>query len=454
MEGIPMILSPFVVFLLVSLFCSILIVRFFKYDLRFDRTIDPEYYAQFPGINRATSTVKQLMRYFVLAILLTFLSIYAWNHFSETTGWAPLQTVDLTSFKWSSIIKLQSFWYVACGVVALVALMDILRCLVSPIRVDLTRRWGHWDAFISYKSEDIEVASRIANQLLASGLKVWFGEYQVLLQNYDQFQEAIDFGIDHCDWGIALTNDRYTQSPYCCTEISRLLERLPSQHILEIMIPKEEVLPHQKFQTLASCPAYVGADLPGIFAFISMQTGWQIHPLTPKVVNPTPYSYEFLCMGHSATLDTRDWEISEHGRVTNGTTDLVAFNYLHRRDEYRILVNVVCGPEYAREGQRQNQTSDDRQMYALLRAHAQKHLARLKAQIHGLHLVFHDGLSQFALTYRMHGYWSRKYSIVIPNPTTQKMAEFVFTFGFIGSFEQYCLNVHVMDHLVQTLQWN
>ena len=32
------------------------------------------------------------------------------------------------------------------------------------------------------------------------------------------------------------------------------------------------------------------------------------------------------------------------------------------------------------------------------------------------------------------GYWSRKVSIVIPNPVTKQMAEFVFTFGFHLTF--------------------
>jgi len=454
MEGNPMALSPFVIFLLASLLCSIITVRLFKYDLRFDRTIDPEYYAQFPGINRATSVVKQFMRYFVLTFILTFLAIYAWNHFAETTGWTPLQPLELTPFKWSTIIRLKDFWYMACAVLAFFTIIDIVRCLVSPVRTDLTGRWGHWDVFISYKSEDVEFARQVADQLLASGIKVWFGEYQVLLQNYDQFQQAIDFGIDNCDWGIALTNDRYTHSPYCCAEITHLLQHLPPQHILEIMVPAQEQLPHQKFQALADCPAYIGTDLPGMLAFIAQHTGWQIQPLLPEVVASQPRLHEFMVLGRPATLDARDWELSESGRVLDGTTDLIAFNYFPRRDQYHMLVNVVCGREYAREGQRQNQTSDDRQMYALLRAHAQKHLATLKAQIYGLHLVFHDQLSQFALTYRMRGYWSRKYSIIIPNPVTGQMAEFVFTFGFLGTFEQYCSNTHIMDHFVQTLQWS
>lgn len=44
-----------------------------------------------------------------------------------------------------------------------------------------------YDAFITYKSEDADLVRNVADQLIASGIRVWFAEYQVLLQNYDQF---------------------------------------------------------------------------------------------------------------------------------------------------------------------------------------------------------------------------------------------------------------------------
>ncbi len=438
------------------------------YDLRFDPSIDPEYYSRYPGINRAVSVFKLLIKYFVLSTFLTLLAVTLWNYMEGSTGW-PLIPIE-AEFKWSTFTKLGTFWYVASGLLALLIFWDFLRCLVSPIRVqpgDLSGQVplsegeqlpidaaGHWDVFISYKSEDVEIARRVANQLMASGLKVWFAEYQVLLQNYDQFQEAINHGIDNSDWGIALTNNRYAESVYCSIEISRLLERLPPQNILEIMIPEKEELPHRKFKGLAQGPSHVGADLTEILAYISKHTGWQIQLPVPVVVESEPRPFEFLCMGRSATLDIRDWKVSKRGRVIDGSTNLVAFEYLPRCGQYRIFANVVCGPELAREGQRQYQASDDRKMYEFLMTHAKKHLKRLGAKIFGLHLVYHNQLSQLALTYRMHGYWTRKYSLVFPNQTTSQNAEFVFTFGFKGSFNEYCLNVHNMDHFVQTLKWN
>jgi hypothetical protein len=116
-------------------------------------------------------------------------------------------------------------------------------------------------------------------------------------------------------------------------------------------------------------------------------------------------------------------------------------------------VNLHAGPEKSISGQRQIQKIDDREMYNYLLEYAPKHLNVLKAQIKGVHLLFHKGLSQMVLTYRMEHYWTRKYSIIIPNPVTKEAGEFVFTFGFVGNFEEFCLYTSIMDEFVKSLEW-
>ena len=37
----------------------------------------------------------------------------------------------------------------------------------------------HYDVFISYKSEDIDVVRPVVDQLIAAGLTVWFAEYRI-----------------------------------------------------------------------------------------------------------------------------------------------------------------------------------------------------------------------------------------------------------------------------------
>ena len=53
----------------------------------------------------------------------------------------------------------------------------------------------------------------------------------------------------------------------------------------------------------------------------------------------------------------------------------------------------------------------------------------------------------------MHEYWARKYSVVLPDSSGRNLIEFVFTFGFGGSFDEYCRHARLMDGLVTTLEW-
>lgn len=464
-----MVIPGWLIFILACLVVSVVLIIIFKYDLRFDPTIDPTYYADFPAINKTISIVKMIPRLIAISTLLAWIVSLIYNAVAGKLGWTNFPNLTMESFKKFAFIHHDVFWTVAAGAAGFIGVWDMILCARVPIQHELkkssasgrTRRvkddtprddQNHWDVFISYKSEDVNLARRIANQLIASGLQVWFNEYRVLLQNFDQFQDAIDFGIAHSDWAICLTNNRYIGSPYCRIEMEQLLDRLPSDNILEIMIPKED-LPHQKYQALDNCPSFVGSDLHDILSFIQYQTSWPIKPLLPEIVETDHRTHVSACMLRDVILDITDWRVTESGKEIMGTTDLLAMEYLPRKDKYSLHVNLVCGQEYARQGNRLGQAIDDRQMFNLLRRHAEKHTSRLRAKVHGLHLIFHEGLSQFAITYRMFGYWTRKYSVVFPNPVTNQNAEFVFTFGFNGSYKEYCENVFIMDRLVESLQW-
>ncbi len=62
--------------------------------------------------------------------------------------------------------------------------------------------------FISYKSHNADVAREVADALLANGVNVWFAEYQVLFGNYDDFQKAVNEGIDRASHALLFTNNR------------------------------------------------------------------------------------------------------------------------------------------------------------------------------------------------------------------------------------------------------
>ena len=58
-----------------------------------------------------------------------------------------------------------------------------------------------------------------------------------------------------------------------------------------------------------------------------------------------------------------------------------------------------------------------------------------------------------AVTYRPRGSWRRKYSVILPNPDGGPAAEFMFTFGFLGSFRGLCRMTPVIERMVRSLEW-
>ena len=317
---------------------------------------------------------------------------------------------------------------------------------------------GH-EAFVSYKSDDVQLAREITDQLIASGRRVWFAEYQILLQARDQFQEAILRGIRRSAVGLAITNDRYAESEYCRLEMHDLLERCGPERVLEIKVPAEDG-PHRQFPGLEASPQATAADLNDALSFVNAELGWEVElPPSNGAAAAGPKEIRAVCMGYVYRLDISGWEVLEAGleQLPDGTEKgPVLRRGLDGGGE--VHVNVYAGPETATAARSQDRDADDREMYNELLDYLPRHVGRLSAKVQGVHLMFHKGLSQMAVTYRMPrrygGYWTRKHSVVIPGPHGNEPAEFVFTFGFSGPFREYCRHAHLMDELVRTVEWD
>ena len=315
----------------------------------------------------------------------------------------------------------------------------------------IKKRPSKFDIFISYKSQDVEIVRQVVDILIASGLKVWYAEYQILLQDRNKFEQAIENGINQSSFGIAFTNNRYIKSRYCRLELKKLLKQLGPKNILEVKIPDEN-LPHHHYPELSQSPGYEAQRRDDMLNFISDNTGFAVVPRNNSMVGPREDNlHEAVCLGRPFTLNMTCWELTKIGRSDEYcSAQGLEFKFQSR---YSLFVNLYARPEISHSGQRHNQDINDREMYNYLLKYAPKHLGRLDANIKGVHLLFHENLSQMALTYWLKHYWTRKYSIIIPNPVTKEMAEFLFTFGFIGRFEEFCLYTSVMDKFVKSLVW-
>lgn len=107
-----------------------------------------------------------------------------------------------------------------------------------------------FDLFLSYRSTNVSVARRMADELLASGVNVWFAEYFILLEDRDNWQRAVNKGIRSSDYGLVLTNNDWAKSEYTRHELVEMQNTYgveAKKKIIEVKIPEE----------LWECPTHV-----------------------------------------------------------------------------------------------------------------------------------------------------------------------------------------------------
>lgn len=303
-----------------------------------------------------------------------------------------------------------------------------------------------WDVFISYKSENVEIARLLADRLIASGRRVWFAEYQILLAARDRFQEAIDQGVDSSRYAIALTNDLYAGSEHCRHEMTRLIAKCGPERIIDIQAPAEPAI-RQSFPALQNSRAFEYAgDVEGVLGVVGDVTGWRILAGAdpPRAISPHIHNGE--CLGIPYTIDVTGWALVDPSFQGGGPC--------YGLKQHRLLWNLQTGEEtnpalYDARRRWTKTRINDRALYDEMCEFARGHLDTPV----GVHLYFLDGFSHFAATYQKGKYWKRRYSLMLVEPETYKAAEFLFTFQFEGAFEEYCRIVAIMDAVVRSLNW-
>lgn len=360
--------------------------------------------------------------------------------------------------------------------------------IVDPVMINLTEQKKReseykdsvfdnserkYDIFISYKTNNSDFVRQITEQLIASGIKVWFFEYKMLLEAWGKFnprkweglEAKLEAEIKKCLSGLAFTNNHYAESYWCRLEMSKLLAPAcgpGTDKVMEIQIsgPVESV--NEEFKELQSQVKHSRIlDNPNnIFSFISEITKLKIHNVSIEEPERIPHVFEGKCMGKTYQLDTSEWQVVKYGVASVGLGNVEGPHFRRNMGDDRLEVNLYFGPELSRKAIRESE--DDREMYSQLIEYASHHLENLRSElhvtpkVHGVHLVHVGGYAQIALTYWMHGYWTRKYSVIIFHSESGDAVEFVFTFGILGSsssFQQFCRYGYIMDNLVKSLKW-
>jgi len=421
---------------------SLILVTVFKYDKKTDRrenSVATDYFLLYPWMKTPVSIIKLMFKYSILTLILLTISVLIWNGIMTRYGYPRLPTF-LEKHSTYNLMKINYGQYMIYGWLILLVTKDIIRCLKKKV----------YDFFISYKSKNVDVARKLCDQMIASGLRVWFAEYQILLKDREKFQEAIDRGIRECKYGLALTNDDYAGSIYCEKEMVQMLKYCGIDNILEIKIPKEPAT-HNKYGALKYTKAqiYTG-DINDSIRFINERSGYNIQLFRPVDKVSKEDFFIDQCLGEKFRMNVSGW--SKAFMVGGGPC------YGKKLGRLELLWNLQYGEEFSPtiiEARKKMYYKNDRDVYDELIDYANHYFTDLKPglKVTGVHLYFKNKESHFALTYYDTQFWKRRYSLIIFNNRLNRAAEFLFTFQFSGNFKEYCKYTTEMDDVVNSLEW-
>jgi TIR domain-containing protein len=80
-----------------------------------------------------------------------------------------------------------------------------------------------FDIFISYASEDKQLAKRLAEALQQAGLRVWYDDFELKLG--DSISESVDAGLAESRFGVVIISRHFLHKPWPKRELRGLVSR-------------------------------------------------------------------------------------------------------------------------------------------------------------------------------------------------------------------------------------
>lgn len=125
--------------------------------------------------------------------------------------------------------------------------------------------------FISYKTENVGTVRAIVDFLRANRVAVWFAEYEVLSDRYEEFDSTLDeslqAAIESCTHAVIFSNATWARSSHCRNELQWVTNRFQSQpqHVIHVLMPEEPLvyLSDQEQDALESFPKYLFPETEG-----------------------------------------------------------------------------------------------------------------------------------------------------------------------------------------------
>lgn len=343
-------------------------------------------------------------------------------------------------------------------IASLIFIILIVRLFRNNTRskTPLQQKSRPYDIFISYNTASSIKVRKIVDYLLSNGLKVWFAEYLISLDNQyneDKFREQYLDGIKQSKLCLIFKNEYYQNSQYCQEEFLKISEVHKTSDVITLLLDDiEHDLANE--QTIR-----LDYKLEPIFNLVSQK-------LNQKLVFPESrlqfFQGDFYDMNHISHLfqfDRTGWKATnkDTSYLKKDKYDTVGHELMKIIDNTPVKLLFSVGRD-AQSSVRHNDNTnfiDDRAFRQEMVEWSEKHFkGRQHLKQTGIHLFFHNNKSHNVYTYYHRNSWIRRYSLIDFYPKwPDKNFEFVFHFSIYGSFRQYCGIAPYLDRMVETLNF-
>ncbi|WP_157237752.1 TIR domain-containing protein [Desulfobacter curvatus] len=321
----------------------------------------------------------------------------------------------------------------------------------------LPTRVGPYDIFVSYASQDAEVARHVVDFLIANGICVWFAEYQVLLSARPAWEEYVRYGISHSKHGLVLCGPEYFNKEPCRLERMMLEKRSGKDKLFSVSIVDLE--PTSGSYAKSECRSQNTYDFTSVLHNTLESLG--IHPTSQNLELFNSASIpenawneadgSFVCLGIQGKLEAVNWRrTSEIEGASNILTEGALLKLCLSHVEAGLRVEVTASWASERDSFRPfGQDFDDAINYARDPARG------LLSSIRGVHILECQGRPRVAITCKVGTEWCRTVWVHFPSPdnTSEAIILFEFVFKTPGTFSEYCSYSRTMDLLVKSLRW-
>lgn len=347
--------------------------------------------------------------------------------------------------------------------------------------------------FVSYSTHQANIVRPVVERLLAHGFQVWFAEYKVLTQNYEEFDAAIDkelsTAISNSTHALVFTSQSWFDSDYCKEEMKCLAAHFKNNPAAILQISHGSAKCLGIFQALltgtVNCPVAMDPGRLDLLLEMILMHLDPVHRIPGIAPLPVSSSKErWLCTGGyfaGIRLDgfgdgqlpiellepNSNGEGIRHYRCTmNGKTVRLSMTF---RPQHTIHSPLPTNKEqfFLKAKNNVDIRYRERAEYHYYRQYAERWYGlegHDDYREHGFHLFRWHGTPQLGMTFsetktNIHG-WHRMYVFQIEDPVTGIIGEITLAFSvsFDGNepastFAEFCRFMPWLDSMAESLDY-